>query len=331
MYNSHIILVSLSSTIADLFFSSENIILCYFERSLIIFNHPRIIIMDDIPSGLTDEEVLLRAEEIRKSQEAKKAEELKRAEEIRKADEAKKAEELRRAEEIKKAEAEKKAQELKKAEILVSEEQARKAAEAKKIQDAEKAANLDKDVASFTAEKAAAEETAKKTSAKDEQKPKKSHKGLKIFGIILLLVIIFAGIVIISADVTITPGPDKNYPYNTNYNVWIPLDEQLSIGGYKVIALSPSSGDVMMISLGGVTYPLVVNTVTSVPDQIGTLTIFWGSVVVTKIQYEVDLTYLGNTNEKSAAFRMLISSDQQLPELLISLFLSSSGVQVKTA
>lgn len=285
--------------------------------------------MDDIPKGLTDEEILKRAEEIKKAQEAKKAEELKRAEEIRKAEEAKKAEELRRAEEIRKAEEAKKAEELKRAEVLVNEEQARKAAEAKKVQDAEKAANLEKEVARLAAEKAAAEEAAKKAAAKDA-KPKTSHKGLKIFGIILLLVIVFAGVVLISADVTITGGTDKTYGYDTTYNVWIPLDKELNIGGYKVIALSPSSGNAMMISLGGVTYPLTVNAVTYVPDQIATLTLFWGKVPVMKIQYEVALTYLGNTNNNEAAFRMLISSDQQLPEFIITFFLSSSGVKVQS-
>ncbi len=49
----------------------------------------------------------------------------------------------------------------------------------------------------------------------DEKKPAKSHKGLKIFSIILLLIIIFAGIVLISADVTITAGTDKSYGYDT--------------------------------------------------------------------------------------------------------------------
>ena len=285
--------------------------------------------MDDIPNGLTDEEILKRAEEIKKAQEAKKAEELMRAEEIRKAEEAKKAEELRRAEEIRKAEEAKKAEELKRAEVLVNEEQARKAAEAKKVQDAEKAANLEKEVARLAAEKAAAEEAAKKAVAKDA-KPKTPHKGLKIFGIILLLAIIFAGVVLISADVTITGGTDKTYGYDTTYNVWIPLDKELNIGGYKVIALSPSSGNAMMISLGGVTYPLTVNAVTYVPDQIATLTLFWGKVPVMKIQYEVALTYLGNTNNNEAAFRMLISSDQQLPEFIITFFLSSSGVKVQS-
>lgn len=286
--------------------------------------------MDDVPGELTDEEILKRAEDIKKTQEAKKAEELKRAEEIKKAEEAKKAEELKRADEIKKAEEAKKAEELKKAEVLVNEEQARKAAEAKKAQDAEKASNLEKEVARLAAEKAAAEEAAKKAAAKDEQKPKKSHKGLKIFGILLLLLIIFAGVVVISADVTITAGTDKSYGYDTTYNVWIPLDKELNIGGYKVIALSPSSGSIMMISLGGVTYPLTVNYVTYVPDQIATLTIFWGKVTVMKLQYEVALTYLGNTNNNEAAFRMLISSDRQLPEFIITFFLSSSGVKVQS-
>ncbi len=303
------------------------------EKSIIIYSHQRIIIMDDVPGGLTDEEILKRAEDIKKAQEAKKAEELKRAEEIRKAEEAKKAEELKRAEEIRKTEEAKKAEELKRAEVLVNEEQARKAAEAKKaeelkraevlvneeqarkaaeakkVQDAEKAANLEKEVARLAAEKAAAEEAAKKAAAKDA-KPKKSHKGLKIFGIILLLIIIFGGVVLISADVTITAGTDKSYGYDTTYNVWIPLDKELNIGG--------------------VTYPLEVNSVTYVPDQIGTLTLFWGKVMVMKVQYEVALTYLGNTNNNEAAFRMLISSDRQLPEFLISLFLSSSGVKVQS-
>jgi len=286
--------------------------------------------MDDVPNGLTDEEILQRAEGIRKADEAKKAEELKRAEEIRKAEEAKKAEELRRAEEIKKAEAEKKAEDLKKAEVLVNEEQAKKAAEAKKVQDAEKAANLEKEVARLAAEKAAAEDAAKKAAAKNEPKPKKSHKGLMIFGIILLLVIIFAGVVVISSGVTITQATDKSYAYDTTYNVWIPLNKELSVGGYKIIALSPSSGESMMISLGGVTYPLEVNAVTYVPDQIATLTIFWGKVTVMKIQYEIALTYLGNTNDNQAAFKMVISSDQQLPEFIITLFLSSSGVKVQS-
>jgi hypothetical protein len=269
------------------------------KKSIIISSHPRIFIMTDVPGELTDEEILLRAEEIRKSQEAKKAEELKKAEEIRLAEEAKKAEELRKAEEIRKAEEAKKAEELRKAEELVQAEKERKAREAKSHEG-------------------------------EEKKPKKSHKGLKIFGIILLLLIIFAGVVLISADVSISGGTDKSYGYDTNYNVWIPLDKELNIGGYKVIALSPSSGNVMMISLGGVTYPLQVNSVTYVPDQIATLTIFWGKVTVMKIQYEVALTYLGNTNNNEAAFRMLISSDRQLPEFIISLFLSSSGVKVQS-
>ncbi len=288
----------------------------------------RIIIMDDVPDTLTDEEILKRAEDIKKAQEAKKAEELKRAEEIRKAEEAKKAEELKRAEEIRKAEEAKKAEELKRAELLVQEEQAKKAAEARKVQEAERSANLEKEVVRLAAEKKAAEEAAKKAAEKNEPKPKKSHKGLKIFLGILILLVLFVGVVVISSGVTITGATDKSYAYDTTYNVWIPLDKELSVGGYKIIALSPSSGEAMMISLGGVSYQLVVNDVTNVPDQLATLTIFWGKVTVMKIQYEVALTYLGNTNDKQAAFKMVISSDQQLPEFLITMFLGSSGIKV---
>ena len=221
---------------------------------------------------------------------------LQKAEEIKTAQEAKKAEELRKAGEIKKAEEEQKAEELKRARDLVEAEEERKN---------EKAQNGD---------------------ANKEVPAKKSHKGLKIFGIILLLLIIFAGVVFISADVTITAASDKNYAYDTSYNVWIPLDKELNLGGYKVIALA--SGNDMMISLGGKTSNLVVNQITYVPDQIGTLTLFWGHVTVMQLQYEVALTYLGNTNANQAAFRMVISSDQQLPEFLISFFLSKSGVSV---
>ena len=224
---------------------------------------------------------------------------LQKAEEIKTAQEAQKAEELRKAEEIKKAEEAQKAEELRKARELVTAEEERITENAKKDLDANKAVPAGK-----------------------------SYKGLKIFGIILIFLIIFAGIIIISADVNITGAPDKSYAYDTTYNVWVPLDKELSLGGYKIIALSPSSGENMMISLGGVTYPLVVNEVTYVPDQIATLTIFWGGVTVMQIQYDVDLTYLGNTDNKEAAFKMVISSNQQLPEFLISFFLSKSGVIV---
>ncbi|MDO5845646.1 MAG: hypothetical protein Q4Q04_01860 [Methanocorpusculum sp.] len=265
---------------------------------------------------LSDEEVLKRADEIQKAREAAHQEELRKAEELKRAEEVKKAEAIAEAERIKRLEDEKKAEELRRAQELVKADEAKKAEEARKAEEIKEQARRE-----------AEKEAAKKASA---EAPKKKHTGLKIFGIIILLLAILGVVVVISSSVTITPlGADGSYSYATGYNVWLPLNQEFNVGGYKVIALS--TADSMMVSLGGVTYPLAVGEVISVPDQMGTLSIFWGNVQLISVKYEVALTYLGVAENGQAAFKMVIASDKQLPETLIKLFLSMSGVTVASA
>lgn len=265
---------------------------------------------------LSDEEVLKRAEEIRKAREAAHLEELKRAEEIKKAEELKKAQAVAEAERIKRQEEEKKAEELRRAQELVRADEEKKAAEAAKAEELKEQARRE-----------AEREAAKEAKA---EKPKKRHTGLKIFGIVILLLLILGVVAVVSSNVTITSlGTSESYSYATSYNVWLPLNQEFSIGGYKVIALS--TADSMMISLGGVTYPLSVGQVITIPDQMGALTIFWGNVELINVKYNVALTYLGVADNGQAAFKMIIASDKQLPETLIKFFLSMSGVTVSSA
>ncbi len=261
---------------------------------------------------LSEEEILKRAESIQKNRDAAHQEELRKADELRKAEEAKKAAAIAEAERLKQKEAEKKAEELRRAQELVRADEAKKEAEAKKAEELKRQAVRE-------AEK-----------EKKAESPKKKRTGLKIFSVIVLLLIVLGVVVVISSNVSITNlGTTGSYSYATSYNVWLPLNQEFSIGGYKVIALS--TADSMMISLGGVTYPLTVGEVITAPDQQATLTIFWGSVQVMKVKYSVALEYLGVASNGQAAFKMIIASDRQLPEGLIKFFVGMSGVTVANA
>lgn len=269
--------------------------------------------VDEVPDAapkveLSDDEILKRADEIKKAQEAKKAEELKRAQELQKAEEARKAEEIRKAEEAKKAEEMKKAEELRKARALVEEDDARKA-ELKRKEEAEK-------------QEAIRQAEMKLKEEKKDEKPKKKHTGLKIFIVILVLLVALVAVVAVSADVDFYPGDaGYSYPYSSTYEVWLPIGTEVNIVGYKITALS--ADDIMLINIGGVTYPpLVANQVIPITNQKAVLTIFWGNLQVMSIQYHVDMKYLGNTESgKEAYLKMQVLSDRPVPEMIVNHFI----------
>lgn len=131
---------------------------------------------------------------------------------------------------------------------------------------------------------------------------------------------ILIAVTVLSANVTITQSTDViSYPYETKYEVWFPIGQEVSACGYKMTALS--TGGEMMFAVGGVTYMLNSNEVVSISPTKATLTLFWGKLTALTVQIKVDLKYISNTPDNYAYMKMRIASDKQLPEFLINFFL----------
>ena len=264
---------------------------------------------------LTDEEVLKRAEEINNAREQARQEELKRAEEVKKAEAERKAEELKRAEEIKKAEEAQKAAKIAEAERLKREEEAKKEEELR---------NARRLVSEDEAKKAAEA----KAAAADE--PKKKHTGLKVFGVIILLLIIFAGVCVASGSFTSNPVyGTPTLSYISNYNVWLPQGTT-TVAGQQVTVLG--AADQMMITLPGMPAQRISQgeTVKTNP-AIMSVSLLWGAWKVMDITYAASFKYMGVTTDGLVTFHTSIATDKQIPEFLLNVVLSMAGIKYQKA
>lgn len=264
---------------------------------------------------LTDEEVLKRAEEINNAREQARQEELKRAEEVKKAEAERKAEELKRAEEIKKAEEAQKAAKIAEAERLKREEEAKKEEELR---------NARRLVSEDEAKKAAEA----KAAAVDE--PKKKHTGLKVFGVIILLLIIFAGVCVASSSFTSNPVyGTPTLSYISNYNVWLPQGTT-TVAGQQVTVLG--AADQMMITLPGMPAQRISQgeTVRTNPATMS-VSLLWGAWKVMDITYAASFKYMGVTTDGLVTFHTSIATDKQIPEFLLNVVLSMAGIKYQKA
>lgn len=264
---------------------------------------------------LTDEEVLKRAEEINNAREQARQEELKRAEEVKKAEAERKAEELKRAEEIKKAEEAQKAAKIAEAERLKREEEAKKEEELR---------NARRLVSEDEAKKAAEA----KAAAVDE--PKKKHTGLKVFGVIILLLIIFAGVCVASGSFTSNPVyGTPTLSYISNYNVWLPQGTT-TVAGQQVTVLG--AADQMMITLPGMPAQRISQgeTVRTNPATMS-VSLLWGAWKVMDITYAASFKYMGVTTDGLVTFHTSIATDKQIPEFLLNVVLSMAGIKYQKA
>ena len=264
---------------------------------------------------LTDEEIMERAKQINEARELERQEELRRAEAVRKAEEERKAEEIRRAEEIHRAEEAQKAAKIAEAERL------KRAEEEKKQEEIRRAREL---VREDDAKKAAAE----KEAAKNQ--PKKKHIGLKIVLAIIIILIVIAGIGILSHGViTSDVAPGVTFPYQTSYNVWLPQGET-SVAGLTFNAVGDDAS--VKFSIPGLSTQTVLKGQTVPPiNHKLTLTLFWGAWKVMDINYSAELTYKGLTPENLLAFGAVIKTDRQIPEFLLDIGLSLSHIQYSKA
>ncbi|HJJ26606.1 MAG TPA: hypothetical protein O0Y17_02390 [Methanocorpusculum sp.] len=265
---------------------------------------------------LTDEEVLKRAEEINNAREQARQEELKRAEEVKKAEAERKAEELKRAEEIKKAEEAQKAAKIAEAERLKREEEAKKEEELR---------NARRLVSEDEAKKAAEA----KAAAVDEPK-KKKHTGLKVFGVIILLLIIFAGVCVASGSFTSNPVyGTPTLSYISNYNVWLPQGTT-TVAGQQVTVLG--AADQMMITLPGMPAQRISQgeTVRTNPATMS-VSLLWGAWKVMDITYAASFKYMGVTTDGLVTFHTSIATDKQIPEFLLNVVLSMAGIKYQKA
>lgn len=264
---------------------------------------------------LTDEEVLKRAEEINNAREQARQEELKRAEAVKKAEAERKAEELKRAEEIKKAEEAQKAAKIAEAERLKREEEAKKEEELR---------NARRLVSEDEAKKAAEA----KAAAVDE--PKKKHTGLKVFGVIILLLIIFAGVCVASSSFTSNPiYGTPTLSYTSNYNVWL-QQGTTTVAGQQVTLLG--APDQMMITLPGMPAQKISQgeTVQTNPATMS-VSLLWGAWKVMDITYAASFKYMGVTTDGLVTFNTSIATDRQIPEFLLNVVLSMAGIKYQKA
>ncbi|HJJ31715.1 MAG TPA: hypothetical protein O0X97_05665 [Methanocorpusculum sp.] len=265
---------------------------------------------------LTDEEILKRADKINEAREKERQEELKRAEEVKKAEEARKAEELKRAEEIRRAEEAQKAAKIAEAERLKREEEAKKEEE---LRNARKLVNED------DAKKAAEA----KAAAANEPK-KKKHTGLKVVGIIVLLLIVFAGLCLVSCSFTSTPvSGTPSLSYTSSYTIWLPQGET-TIAGQKITVVGTPNE--MMITLPGMPAQKIEQGQT-VKTNPATMSVYllWGAWKVMDITYVASFTYKGTTTDGLVTFDTLIATDKQIPEFLLNIVLSMAGIKYQNA
>mgnify|MGYP003315319885 CR=1 FL=1 len=202
------------------------------------------------------------------------------------------------AERLKRAEEEKKAEELRRARALVREDDAKKAAEAK-------------------------------AAAVDEPK-KKKHTGLKVFGVIILLLIIFAGVCVASGSFTSNPVyGTPTLSYISNYNVWLPQGTT-TVAGQQVTVLG--AADQMMITLPGMPAQRISQgeTVRTNPATMS-VSLLWGAWKVMDITYAASFKYMGVTTDGLVTFHTSIATDKQIPEFLLNVVLSMAGIKYQKA
>ncbi len=158
---------------------------------------------------------------------------------------------------------------------------------------------------------------------KEKQSVSKSRKRKIIGGIILLIVLVLI-VLVATASVQVGPGQAMSYPYTTTYSVWFPIGQPVDISGHTLIALS--DGNEMMFSADGTVTKLVRGQPITIGEQTATLTTLFGKVHVLTINYKVLLEYQGNTAENQAYFKMLIQSDQSIPEFVVKFMLPKNVI-----
>ena len=264
---------------------------------------------------LTDEEVLKRAEEINNAREQARQEELKRAEAVKKAEAERKAEELKRAEEIRKAEEAQKAAKIAEAEQLKREEEKKKEEELR---------NARRLVSEDDAKKAA------EAKAATVDEPKKKHTGLKVFGVIILLLIIFAGVCVASCSFSSNPTyGTPTLSYTSNYNVWL-QQGTTTVAGQQVTVLG--AADQMMITLPGMPAQRISQgEIVRTNPATMSVTLLWGAWKVMDITYVASFKYMGVTADGLVTFHTSIATDKQIPEFLLNVVLSMAGIQYQKA
>jgi len=219
----------------------------------------------------------------------------------------------------------------------IEEEKARKAAEAERIrkeQEAETAAKL------AEANRIKEEENAKKAAelkrahelvdAEKAAQPKKKHTGAKIVLAIVILLIIVAGIAVVSHQITSEQVADgTSLPYQSHYTIWLPQGTT-NIAGVEIYLLGDEKK--MMATMSGMDTKTLEQgqSFTTNPYKV-TVSLFWGAWKVYEITGKVQMTYKGISTDNLVTFDAIISTDKQIPEFLLNIFMSITGIKYANA
>lgn len=151
-----------------------------------------------------------------------------------------------------------------------------------------------------------------------------------MFGVIILLFIIFAGVCVASSSFTSNPiYGTPTLSYTSNYNVWL-QQGTTTVAGQQVTLLG--APDQMMITLPGMPAQKISQgeTVQTNPATMS-VSLLWGAWKVMDITYAASFKYMGVTTDGLVTFNTSIATDRQIPEFLLNVVLSMAGIKYQKA
>ena len=151
-----------------------------------------------------------------------------------------------------------------------------------------------------------------------------------MFGVIILLFIIFAGVCVASSSFTSNPiYGTPTLSYTSNYYVWL-QQGTTTVAGQQVTVLG--APDQMMITLPGMPAQKISleETVRTNPATMS-VSLLWGAWKVMDITYAASFKYMGVTTDGLVTFNTSIATDRQIPEFLLNVVLSMAGIKYQKA
>jgi len=174
-------------------------------------------------------------------------------------------------------------------------------------------------------ERALATEKGRKLGQQEERARDPQKSGWKtstkiiisIIGLILIIAVI--GVLTLSVSVTnVTPG--NALPYTTGYSVSFPEGQAIAIGNTQISVLSNQNE--LFSNIDGDQQKLVVGESRAIAERRALITTF-GTVTVVDTNFQIDLTYKGDRDNR-AYFDMAVHTSKQVPDYLLNQLLPST-------
>lgn len=197
--------------------------------------------------------------------------------------------------------------------------------EARKLEQEEKLRQAEAERAAEEARKAEELKRARELVKADEKSRPKKHTGLKVFLIIIAILIVACGVAVISLDVTSTDAPITPMPYQASYMVYLHQGDTYVAG--TTISVVGDANQMMITLPGAPTSKIFEGDKLAIGTKKLVVTIFWKALQIYDCIYAADLTYMGVSTDNLVTFKTVISTNKQIPEWLMNIGFSLSGIK----